>query len=380
VACCSKSSGDREVKSCPVCGTTVPPSLGYKPRTYCSAVCRVARRRKPRPAVSACELCCRPAPQGSRGPRRRFCSKLCQSRAYYAKKPKKPRVKKSRPQATCAQCGDVFEVVKSGQKLCSAKCRNNYTAARNVKNGSTYRCLCCSRPFRKRGTGRNAGKYCSRECAFDARRRKLPCASRPLEVARQLAGWFLEWHREATEPPSHEAIACARCGERAVVGFGSGKAMCDRCQSLRFCSACGCESEPRRHLCRQCAKDRHIKRLRESKRRRRRLYGHACTFRQRCKKYGATYTKVSKKVVMDLANWMCQICGCELLSSFTVLPGTRTPHPCCPTIDHIVPLSFGASGPGHVLGNCQAACWRCNCLRGAEPLDSFVQRYTTSLD
>lgn len=83
---------------------------------------------------------------------------------------------------------------------------------------------------------------------------------------------------------------------------------------------------------------------------------------------------------MDRDGWKCQICGESLLRGYTLLPGTRTPHPLSPTIDHIVPLSFGPSSPGHVIDNCQAACWECNCRRGATPLDSFAPSNATSLD
>jgi hypothetical protein len=404
VACDTGCCGDKEVKSCPVCGSGVPASLGYKPRKYCSSRCAsIASKglhlrrnqpcfcfkcgvrvdypgRGPRSGIQ-CEKClaayCRPrrlldqacvrcGGAFSSPYKKKFCSRRCQHNGKG--------IIHGDP-IQCKRCGRNFKTNKANQQYCSYKC---------ACQAKVYECLCCGVTFtRKRyksGDYSKQSKYCSRECAFDARRRKLPCASRPLEVAHKLAGWFLEWRREAAEPPKHETIACARCGESAIVGFGSGKTMCDRCQSLRFCSECGCECQPGRRLCGQCAKDRQIKSRRENKRRRRRLCGHACTFRQRCKKYGAAYTKVSKKVVMDRANWACQICGCELLPSFTVMPGTRTPHPRCPTIDHIAPLSLGPDGPGHVLDNCQAACWKCNCLRGAEPLDSFVQRYATSLD
>ena len=108
-------------------------------------------------------------------------------------------------------------------------------------------------------------------------------------------------------------------------------------------------------------------------------HGNDCTFRQRCKKYGCPYTKVSKQAVMERDDWKCRLCGHKLLDKFTTVIGTRTPHPRSPTIDHVVPLSFGPSSPGHVFDNCQAACWKCNCERGTEDADSFAARKATQL-
>lgn len=315
MACCSKSSGDKEVKSCPVCGEAVPPSLGYKPRKYCSAVCRGARQRKHRPAVAACEFCGCSARQRCKGPPKRFCSKLCQSRARSAKKPKKPRVKKSYPKVPCEQCGDVFEVVNSGQKLCSAKCRNSYTAARNIRNSTTYTCLCCLKPFRKKGTGRNSGKYCSRECAFDARRLRLPCVSvnrrKGTSISGQLAVWFHSWGSDADEPKN---VGCRRGGHK-----------------------------------------------------------------HRCIVYGCHYEHVNERMIYERDGWACQCCGKPLKRSPAVA-GRWRPTPDYPTIDHIIPLSFGPSGPGHCPSNIRAACWGCNSMKSNKHPDSFVSQYTTSLD
>lgn len=404
MACDTGRCVGKDAKTCPACGGDVPPSLGSKPRTYCSTRCSRdvrlglhTRRRQ----QSTCAKCGAPVDYPGRGPRsgihcrecresysrpvtllnlacvrcgesfesphrRRFCSRRCQ---YDAKGDIHGDL------VPCARCSSPFKATKKRSSFCSRKC---------AMAGRKYQCLCCGVTFRRKryasGAYSKQKKYCSRDCAFDARRRKLRCAVRPLELAGQLAGWFLGWNKEATAPPKRQTISCLRCGEVAVVKFGSDKNLCELCKSVRPCDGCGREIKAGRRRCGQCSKDHKTVSRREDRRRRRLLYGHDGTFRQRCKKYGAPYTKVSKKVVMDRAGWRCQICEQELLRAYTVLPGTRTPHNRCPTIDHISPLSLGPNGPGHVLDNCQAACWRCNCLRGAEPLDSFVQRKATSLD
>lgn len=95
--------------------------------------------------------------------------------------------------------------------------------------------------------------------------------------------------------------------------------------------------------------------------------------------YSVPYTKVSKVAVMERDGWRCVFCGTRLLNKYTTLLGSRTPHPRSPTIDHIVPLSFGPGTPGHVFDNCQAACWACNCERGTEDVDSFAARKAAAI-
>lgn len=83
---------------------------------------------------------------------------------------------------------------------------------------------------------------------------------------------------------------------------------------------------------------------------------------------------------MNRDKWKCQLCGDNLLDRYTTIMGTRTPHPRSPTIDHIVPLSFGPTSPGHVFDNCQAACFECNSHRGTKSIDSFVPRNATAVE
>jgi 5-methylcytosine-specific restriction endonuclease McrA len=88
----------------------------------------------------------------------------------------------------------------------------------------------------------------------------------------------------------------------------------------------------------------------------------------RCIKYGCHYESFPAKSILHRDNWTCQICQRELLAKWTKIDGSETPHPRSPTIDHIVPLSYGPSGPGHRPDNVQAACWSCNIKKS----DSFA--------
>jgi len=322
----------KEGKSCPVCGGAVPPSLGFKPRTYCSAACCRAASRPPKPTIVPCAVCGQDIPQDLArcGKSRKLCSEECRKQ----QKQKKPthsrtciacgkdfvRFKNSKYCSDecrypvrlltkpCEWCGKDFRQKNSQSRFCSRSCvafaRGPETVKRNTNRAKQRQCLCCQKPFRKRNAGRNAGKYCSRECAFEARRLRLPCARltrRPgATLDEQIAVWFGNWGNDAADPLN--------------VGVSRG--------------------------------------------------GH----KFRCIKYGCHYESFPAKSILHRDNWTCQICQCELLSKWTKIDGSETPHPRSPTIDHIVPLSYGPSGPGHRPDNVQAACWACNIKKS----DSFA--------
>ena len=68
---------------------------------------------------------------------------------------------------TCPVCGTTFEKSKYNRKklFCSDKCRRKYW----LKNGRTYICTECSKPFNPTHKGQ---KYCSLDCYFTHRFRK----------------------------------------------------------------------------------------------------------------------------------------------------------------------------------------------------------------
>jgi hypothetical protein len=114
-------------------------------------------------------------------------------------------------------------------------------------------CLCCAKPFSPRPGGGRVGKYCSRNCAFEARRLRLPVTrftkrhGTPIE--NQLAAWFHAWGNDADD---------------VVAG-------------------------------------------------KRQRSGH----KYRCQKFGVPYEKFSLKGILKRDGWECQWCGCELLRKLT---------------------------------------------------------------
>lgn len=276
--------------SCEACGGTVlqKPGRGRRER-YCSDTCRTAKKRERR---SSSPFFCQRCGLKSFGKEpRMFCSDNCRYENRLIVKP-------------CDHCKAEFKQRQRTSRFCSNRCSALATYhLRLPKKTVTRQCLCCQRPFRKKNSGRNAGKYCSRDCAFEARRLRLPHAMynnrRSVTVDVQLSIWFTNWGNDSQAPLSG--------------GLHRG--------------------------------------------------GH----KGRCERYGCHYEPFPSRRILERDGWRCQICQCELLPKWTTTNGT-SPHPRSPTIDHIIPLSIGPSGPGHTPTNVQAACWRCNSKKS----DSFA--------
>lgn len=323
---------DAKDGGCLVCGGPKPPSLGFKPRKYCGPLCsRIARGRAPKSSTVHCSFCGSAIHQDvdSRGRGRTLCSNECRRKKKRIKKTVEKSCRRCgkafigtskkafcsdeclHPNRTavakCQWCGNEFSPCVRGRggrkKCCSRECSKESINAANKSRTKTRQCLCCLKPFVKRATNRNAGKYCSRECAFEARRLRLPAArltkraGATLDV--QLAIWFSSWGSDADRP--------INAGETST------------------------------------------------------------SYKSRCARYGCHYEPFPKRSILNRDGWVCQICQCKLLPRFTTMLGSNTPHPRSPTIDHIVPLAFGPSGPGHRPDNVQASCWSCNVSKS----DSF---------
>jgi len=279
--------------ACKSCGEIVkqPPGRG-KRHQYCSDKCRKDEERRAANSYKrTCEACGKEFKGGSKT---RFCGPDCRYKNRLVIKP-------------CEQCGTSFKQHDANARFCSQSCnmlsRGPKIAEMNKQRAVQRQCLCCQKPFRKRGSGRNVGKYCSRECAFGARRLRLPCARltkrRGTTLDAHLAIWFCSWGNDASDT--------------LYIGESAG--------------------------------------------------GH----KKRCIKYGCHFESFAAWRIFERDGWRCQICECDLLPKWTNVGELETPHPRSPTIDHIVPLSFGPSGPGHRPENVQAACWSCNSKKS----DSF---------
>jgi 5-methylcytosine-specific restriction endonuclease McrA len=382
-----RSREGKDASPCPVCGGKVPPSLGGKPRKYCSKNCRVKAAKGIAfrdSLVHSCSQCGSEVKYAGRGPRWNIHCQACRSGAVSRKK------QPFSEERICKLCSKPFTATSANRKkqYCSIACGKKsplkaaLAAERNRARTKAYKCLCCEQPFvRQKANGVYScrKKYCSRECAFEARRLKLPAARRPLEIAKQLARWFHQWGDDVYPIVSR----CSKC-RTAIVNSRAGEdphRPCGECSKpVRLCPGCGCCLLRRRLWCQECAAVRKTEAIRRERRKDKLSGKRAPSLRKRCRKFGVTYTPISRKKVFDRDKWRCQICGVKLLLEYTKIVGTPAPHPRSPTIDHIVPLSFGPSSPGHVLSNVQACCWQCNCLKSDQHPDSFVPPYATRLD
>lgn len=205
----------------------------------------------------------------------------------------------------CESCEVAFYGTKTS-RFCGKECRVVAATKPNLK----LTCRGCSSTFL---VGRSATKrlYCTTECRVASHK-----------ISRQ-----------------HECLWCSR--KFLPVNRSSGK----------FCSrACACEARSSGHpRAREPLANRNFSR----------------SAKQRCLLYGVPYEAVPRKSILDRDGWQCGICGKTLLRSQERDPVTGKLSDRCPSIDHIVPLSIGPPGPGHVPSNLRAACRRCNVEKGA---------------
>ena len=362
---------------CTVCGGEFPPvspkarGLGNV-RLYCSEKCS---KEAESARNSSCRLreCVRCGRVFSGSKTKMFCSQSCR----WPKRLSTP--------VKCKQCGLNFVRKSHKDILCSDECKKairkknaEATTQRNIARGKRCACLNCGIVYHPKSPERF--KYCSRDCAFEARRLKKPCAARPLDTARSLASWFFDWGNDYW-PHVYKCCECGAAMQRREGGERHEKCLLCKTAKLRTCVDCGSSdlsgpSVKRCEPCREAAKAALKKRQRRQRKRR---HGNSHTIRKRCRHHNAPYTPVSRKKIFDRDNWTCQLCGMRLLARYTRLPDGGV-HGLSPTVDHIIPLARGPDGPGHVESNCQAACWGCNTEKGAADPDSFAAGKATDLD
>lgn len=398
---------------CAVCGSTIAqePSSTGRTKRLCSASCKAEWKRRlngreKKPEFVECLVCGTPIKQieNARGNPASLCSDQCRRQRARDRERSQVRINE------CKRCGLLFES-RLKKQFCSRSCQyegrgeihgdtkpcercgkpvkiscRNYRFCSRAcaKDQKAYTCLNCGVGFTKKryksGSVSCQEKYCSRDCAFEARRLKKPCAVRPREIGGKLASWFLSWGDDYFP----YVYKCCECGASLQQKKDSAKhEKCWSCRARkdRFCIDCGSPelaslSVKRCEPCREAAKAALKKRQRRQRKRR---HGNSHTIRKRCRHHNAPYTPVSRKKIFDRDNWTCQLCGMRLLARYTRLPDGGV-HGLSPTVDHIIPLARGPDGPGHVESNCQAACWGCNTEKGAADPDSFAAGKATDLD
>lgn len=379
----SPASGDKDVKPCAVCGSIVPPNPGLKPRVYCTSRCRdKAYRVDPSlqkgPATCAacgcsyaravtgqrfCSRQCRvsfrtlcvgcggvlPPAKGTKT--RKFCSKVCRSRSI------RPLAKRS---SFCEDCKSPFDeqkLIGPPKRVCDgcARARKRSAASQKMLLSSCERCAVS---FGHRSTSRP--RFCSAECRWPDAKSNRPAkckACGETYTRRKPRQQYCSAWCFARPSRSKQPRPCIRCGATFTPGPCS--------NAGKFCSR-GCSFAARREG-HPLAREKGVQRR------------GGRSHKARCEHYGAPYTPISRKAILEHFGWECQICGRALLRRQQRGDGGRIDGR-SPTVDHIIPLSLGTASPGHTWGNVQAACLDCNVAKSNKPPDSFVPRMAASLD
>ena len=392
--------------ACVACGARIQPSPshGGRPRKFCSVECHRSTLRRKLPEMP-CDVCGRLIRQNIhlRGRPVTVCSEECRfARDATPRKCDRCQVEflyvgpkqycchdcryPPRQAVNCKVCEVRFVPSSKWQECCSVACVGKITLERNKKRAQRFTCRNCDKPYTAKNRSRRAFKFCSRECAFEARRLKKKCAERPREVVNKIASWFLSWGDDYWPL----VYRCESCGGRMMQrNEDSPKpTSCVNCRpALRECVKCGSTGlEPFCRLCNTCARDGLKESRRRGRHRKRRMHGHESSFRARCRQHRAPYTPISKGLILERDAWACQLCGESLLYSHTIRDD-GTVDPKSPSIDHVFPLSLGPDGPGHVSHNVIACCFACNSMKGdlnpegwSCTLDPFAADYAPRLD
>lgn len=253
----------------------------------------------------------------------------------------------------CKQCDEVFQFRRRTQVFCSQSCgrvferlrerqraKDRYgPEGRRWKDAPTLICVGCSNAFRPARSDRL--KFCSRECAFEHRRRqsehrflqRRSCKQCGTSLAGVRRVTLCVACRELNDRLRMEkryrprlTIACRDCGT-AVTGTKS-KVVCEPCQ---------------RRAARLAFESKH---------------GKVKKHRHRARRFGVQYEAINPIAVFQRDGWKCQVCGTATPKR---LRGTNNDR--APELDHRIPMSRGG---GHVWSNVQCCCRRCNIRKGAD--------------
>lgn len=261
-------------------------------------------------------------------------------------------------------CGSAVAGPKS-KKFCCAKCRRaNERISRDLDKERLRKaelapervCEHCAATFRRKSDSKNAARFCSRQCGFDAGS-NISEAQRLRSVAASLTVSF-----------TLTVCSCIGCGllfraaklgekycgqecreklrrERYIAANDNGR---DR--SERPCAECGTQFAPEYGDRRRtfCSAECSAKKARRVSRR-----------KDRARLRNAFVENVDPMSVFERDRWTCRDCGCA-----TPREKRGTYEPDAPELDHIMPLSLGGA---HSYMNTQCLCRSCNAKKGNTP-------------
>lgn len=239
---------------------------------------------------------------------------------------------------------------KGGKAYCTKSCAKKAWDASNPdrprkprkhKAGRTGRgplleatCIGCSKAFsRRRSSSVDQMLYCTKECAYAARKVQAAESAKQKVVPEQVRQEIRSLRRIAryVERPKKTIRPCRTCGVPTI----------GKMERVRVCLGCKKASA-------QQAKKKH-RRVEKA--------------RRRARERGATADRIDPLRVFARDKWTCHLCGCKTPSK---LRGTYEPN--APELDHILPL---AAGGQHTWSNVACCCRRCNGAKSDTPLGQF---------
>jgi 5-methylcytosine-specific restriction endonuclease McrA len=221
-------------------------------------------------------------------------------------------------------------------------------------------CEHCRAAFSRKRKMRDAGRFCSRTCAFAAkavggwnrgRIRSVQMSAIVIAACSECRGPFVK-RAKSLRLTCSESCRQHRLHQQYRVGSRRRWNAQHPKQSKNFtCAACGApfirtfRSGPHRHnkFCSErCAHS-------------------ACSSEARARRAGVSCDYSIKPLqVFARDRWRCQLCGVHTPKRLRGSIDSRAPE-----LDHIVPI---AAGGGHTWDNVQCACRSCNNNKGAKPL------------